>query len=69
MILLAVGPPILAGGYWLQRNLIVKPDSWEDVGGPGAIDSFGSSGCVLWLTSESEGAVEETNETNELSAP
>lgn len=40
MILLAVGPPLVAGSWlgavrwheWQQRH------TWEDVGGPGAID-------------------------------
>ena len=40
MILLAVGPPLVAGSWfgvirwhdWRQR------DTWEDVGGPGAIE-------------------------------
>ncbi len=58
LVLMAFGPPMLAGAWWAwprvaesPRNpslddlialiLAVKlPDSWDDVGGPGAIDEF-----------------------------
>src|SRR5438477_10738376 len=58
MMLLAVGPPMLAGAWMGYQKIAehyresefdklieliqatVKPESWDDVGGPGAIDSF-----------------------------
>jgi hypothetical protein len=58
MILLALGPPILAGVWWAWPKVVESPkkpglddlialivatnhpDSWDDIGGPGAIDSF-----------------------------
>jgi len=61
MILLALGPPILAGVWWAWPKVVESPkkpgfddlialivatkfpDSWDDVGGPGAIDSFSCS--------------------------
>src|SRR3954454_6713132 len=57
-ILLALGPPIIAGIWWAWPKIVEPPkkpsfddlialilaakypDSWDDVGGPGAIDSF-----------------------------
>jgi hypothetical protein len=69
LILLAVGPPMLAGAWWIGQKEIerrrqrsfaelidliqktVRPDSWDDVGGPGDITSFGS-GCTVLVSSE-----------------
>jgi len=83
MFLLAIGPPILAGGYWLEQKAVeryrkwefdpliqliqttIKPNSWEDVGGPGTIDQFETNCCVLLVSSEPE-TIEATDETNEL---
>ena len=43
LILLAVGPPMLAvGWYGIEKYRdSLRRDIWEDVGGPGMIDSFG----------------------------
>jgi|SRR5947209_12601038 hypothetical protein len=66
MILLAIGPPVLAGGWWMRQKIVehyrprelqsskaadfdelirliletTKPESWDDVGGPGTTDEF-----------------------------
>jgi hypothetical protein len=58
MVLLAVGPPLFAGSWcgavrwqeWQQR------ETWEDVGGPGAIGVFQSIGCFF----DEEGNAEDT---------
>ena len=67
LILLAVEPPMLAGGWWTRQKMIeryrqwhfdeltqliqatIKPESWDDIGGPGSIDSFG---CTISCTFE-----------------
>jgi hypothetical protein len=59
MIVLALGPPLLAGAWWTRQKMIerhrhadfeelialirssVALERWDDVGGPGTIDSFG----------------------------
>ena len=53
LIVLALGPPVLAGGWygiekyraWLRRDI------WENVAGPGLIDSFGG-GTGLFVDEE-----------------
>jgi hypothetical protein len=65
MILLALGPPALSGGWWARQKIIErhrqqqfdelirliqttsKPDSWDDVGGPGALANFDGVMCRL----------------------
>jgi len=51
LIVAAIGPPVLAGGFYLLRWLAlylwlvsqpqgIKSISWDDVGGPGKIDDY-----------------------------
>jgi hypothetical protein len=74
LILLAVGPLVLAGGWWTRQKIVehyrrrelqlgkqqadfddlirliqetVKPESWDDVGGPGSIDRFSDSLTII----------------------
>src|SRR5437773_12068281 len=51
MILLALGPPSIAGTWWWTRPKIIecpklRPDSWDGIGGPGATDEF-STRCFI----------------------
>jgi len=74
LIVLALGPPMLAGGWWTRQKVVehyrqrelrlsrrqadfddlirliqatVKPESWDDVGGPGTIDGFSESLTIV----------------------
>ena len=67
LIVLAIGPPMFAGGWWTRQKMIeryrqrqfdeliqlihatIKPESWDDIGGQGSIDSFG---CTISCTFE-----------------
>ena len=62
LLLVLIGPPLVAGAWFVGNDVVEayreRQETWDDVGGPGAIMSFDGIGCVLIVESEAPNPAE-----------
>ena len=67
LIVLALGPPVLAGAWTFGAKAVAEYRArqsvviWEDVGGPGAVVIYDGTLCTLTI-SDAESAADEIDE-------